>query len=174
LNKQELPIFETLFKDHFKGLTAFAMKYISDIDDAKGIVHEAFVKLWEKHPGLDPDTNYKSYLYTSVRNKCLNKIRDDKKLVSLQEANNEVSTASVSTVETYELEREITFALNTLPKKCRQVFELSRVEELKYSEIAERMDISVKTVETQMSKALKLMREHLAEFLTVLFFLLFK
>ena len=174
MNKQELPLFKTLFDEHFKGLTAFALKYVSDIDEAKGVVHEAFVKLWEKHPGLDPDTNYKSYLYTSVRNKCLNKIRDDKKLVSLQEANKEVSTDTNSSIETKELEREIAFALNTLPTKCRQVFELSRVEELKYSEIAERMNISVKTVEAQMSKALKLMREHLAEFLTVLFFLLFK
>lgn len=147
------------------------MKFVSDIDDAKEIVHASFVRLWEKHPGLDPDTNYKSYLYTSVRNKCLNKIRDSKKLVSIHEANNEMSSPGSSIVEVRELEREITYALNTLPKKCRQVFELSRVEELKYAEIAEKMGISVKTVEAQMSKALKLMREHLADFLIVLFFI---
>ncbi|QSE98059.1 RNA polymerase sigma-70 factor [Fulvivirga lutea] len=171
MNKQELPLFETLFKEHFGGLTAFAVKYVQDVDEAKEVVHDAFIKLWEKHKGLEPDTNYKSYLYTSVRNRCLNKIRDRKKVVPISEANEELTADSTSTIETKELEREISYALNTLPNKCRKVFELSRVEELKYSEIAERMDISVKTVEAQMSKALRLMREHLADFLMLLFFI---
>ncbi|MEQ8927457.1 MAG: RNA polymerase sigma-70 factor [Fulvivirga sp.] len=168
MNTQELPIFETLFKEHFGGLTGFAMKYVQDLDDAKEIVHDVFIRLWEKHKSLEPDTNYKSYLYTSVRNRCLNKIRDQKKMVSIAEVNENLHSESSSNIETKELEREIAFALNTLPNKCRKVFELSRVEELKYSEIAERMDISVKTVEAQMSKALRLMREHLADFLMLL------
>lgn len=150
------------------------MKYVHDLDDAKGIVHDVFVRLWEKYKTLEPDTNYRSYLYTAVRNKCLNFIRDNKKMVALSEMNEGTHMAEDTSIETKELAKEIEYALNILPKKCREVFELSRVEELKYAEIAERMNISVKTVEAQMSKALRLLREHLAEFLTILIFLLFK
>ncbi len=169
-----LPLFESLFKEHFEPLTRFAVKYVKDVDQAKGVVHEVFVKLWEKNKGLDPDTNYKSYLYTAVRNRCLNVLRDNNKLVAINiEAENKTSFQS-NGLETSELEREIDYALSQLPKKCRQVFEMSRIEELKYSEIADKMNISVKTVEAQMSKALKLLREHLAEFLAILIFIFFE
>lgn len=74
-----------------------------------------------------------------------------------------------STLETFELEQKIEAAIASLPEKCRMVFELNRIEGLKYAQIAEKMNISIKTVEAQMSKALGVMKEHLSEFLTIIF-----
>lgn len=166
--------FELLFKMHFKELSLFAMKYLHDLDDAKSLVHDVFITLWEKYDGMERDSNYRSYLYTAVRNRCLNTIRDRKKVVSIDAVDQEKGGTETNELETSELATEIDFAINALPEKCREVFLLSRQEELKYAQIAEKMQISVKTVEAQMSKALKLMRSHLAEFLSVLFFLIMR
>ncbi|HEY0770380.1 MAG TPA: RNA polymerase sigma-70 factor [Sphingobacteriaceae bacterium] len=165
--------FEQLFKELFSPLTGYSMKYIYDLDDAKNIVHEVFLAVWEKFESLPEGTNYKSYLYTSVKNKSLNFIRDKKKHVILEEAEDQGPVEENLTLETAELEKEIEIALQLLPEKCRQVFEMNRQDGLKYAEIAEKLNISIKTVEAQMSKALAIMREHLRDFLVVLFFLLF-
>ena len=83
MNQDHLKTFEPLFKTHFEPLCRFALKYVDDIDEAKGVVHDVFVTVWEKFDTLDPALNYKSYLYTAVRNRCLNVIRDRKKFVNL-------------------------------------------------------------------------------------------
>jgi RNA polymerase sigma-70 factor, ECF subfamily len=174
LSQVNLKNFEHLFKEHFKALTGFALKFLPDHDEAKGVVHEVFVLLWEKFDALKADTNHRSYLYTAVRNRCLNVIRDKKKLVQLSTVHNEITDANHDHLEMRELEIEIEQGLNSLPEKCREVFEKSRIEGLKYAEIAEKMNISIKTVEAQMSKALKILRVHLAEFLTLLLLLIFE
>lgn len=152
-------------------MCGFAMKYLIDLDDSKNLVHEVFVSVWEKFEELPADTNYRSYLYTSTRNKCLNFIRDNKKHVRLDNAPDQEMALNENPLEVKELEKEIELAINTLPDKCRQVFEMSRYEELKYAEIAEKMNISVKTVEAHMSKALALLRKALVNFLSLLYFI---
>ncbi len=145
------------------------MKFTGDLDAAKNLVHEVFIQVWEKFDSLPEDTNYKSYCYTAVRNKCLNYIRDKKKFVMLENVPENQLTEINSTLETFELEQKIEAAIASLPEKCRMVFELNRIEGLKYAQIAEKMNISIKTVEAQMSKALGVMKEHLSEFLTIIF-----
>jgi RNA polymerase sigma-70 factor (ECF subfamily) len=147
------------------------MKYVKDLDEARNLVHEVFITVWEKFDTLPGDTNYRSYLYTAVRNRCLNHLRDTKKYLTLDRAEHKQS-AENSSLEAAELEREIELAINSLPEKCRMVFELSRMDGLKYSEIAEKMGISVKTVEAQMSKALTVLRSHLSEFMSLIFIVL--
>lgn len=164
--------FEIIFKDLFKPLCGFAVKYIGDLDESKNVVHEVFIAVWQKFELLPDDTNYKSYLYTAVRNRCLNHLRDRKQHVVLDEIPEEGIGGGDSVLETKELEREIELAINTLPEKCRMVFEMSRFEGLKYAEIADKMEISVKTVEAQMSKALTIMKKQLANFLSVLFYII--
>ena len=164
--------FEGLFKGLFKPLCGFAMKYTGDLDSSKNLVHEVFIQLWEKFDSLPQNSNYKSYCYTAVRNRCLNYIRDKKKFVTLDNVQEDRDREINTSLETAELGEKIEAAIAALPEKCRMVFELNRIERLKYVEIAERMNISVKTVEAQMSKALAVMRDHLSEFLTLIFLFL--
>ncbi|MEN8119062.1 MAG: RNA polymerase sigma-70 factor [Bacteroidota bacterium] len=173
MSKQE---FEALFREYFKPLTAFAKKYLNDIDVAKEIVHEAFLKLWEKREEVDTSKSVKSYLYTTVYNRSLNYIRDNKKFDRtegktelLEQSENWDQTNNMTATE---IEAKITQTLDYLPEKCRQIFVMSRYEEMKYREIAKKLDISIKTVETQMSKALKALRKNLSEYITVLLFVI--
>lgn len=147
------------------------MKYVGDIEVAKNIVHDVFLALWEKFESLPSDTNYRSYLYTAVRNRSLNFIRDQKKVVSLDGASDLSTSEGNNPMETEELETQIELAISQLPERCRIIFEMSRYEELKYSEIAKKMGISIKTVEAQISKALGILRRELSGFLSVLFFI---
>ncbi|MCF6352331.1 MAG: RNA polymerase sigma-70 factor [Cyclobacteriaceae bacterium] len=149
-------------------------KYIYDFDASKDIVHEVFIAFWQKIDGLPDDTNYKSYLYTAVRNKSFNFLRDTKKHLNIVDAHEEEAPANGDSIEARELSREIEFALNLLPNRCKEVFELSRFDDLKYSQIAEKLNISIKTVEGQMSKALRLLREHLKEFMILIIYLALK
>lgn len=161
-----------MFKELFKPLCGFSMKYIGDLDESKNLVHDVFIAVWEKYEDLPEDTNFRSYLFTSTRNRCLNYIRDRKKVVPLEGAHEQGKASEDNSLEARELEKEIELAINTLPEKCRIVFVMSRYEELKYAEIAEKMNISVKTVEAHMSKALSLLRKALVNFLSLVLFVL--
>jgi RNA polymerase sigma-70 factor (ECF subfamily) len=167
-NPKKEALVESLFRDNFEALSRLAMKYIGDFDSSKDIVHEVFIAFWQKFEALPADTQYKSYLFTAVRNKSFNYLRDQKKDMNIMDAEIQASPVGDDSLESQELAREIDYALNLLPERCREVFELSRFEEMKYAQIAERLDISIKTVEAQMSKALRLMREHLKDFLVLL------
>ncbi len=161
--------FERLFKEEFSGLVVFAIQYVKDYETAREIVQEAFVNMWSRREQIDPSKAMKSYLVTSVKNRSLNYLRDNKKFDSnllIQENLYPTPFYSQSDhmVET-ELMEQIASSIDELPEKCREVFLLSRNEHLKYQQIADRLQISVKTVETQMSKALQHMRMRLREYL---------
>ena len=148
------------------------------MDTCKELVHTVFVGIWEKRTEFDFEKPAKSYLFTSVYNRCLNVIRDRKKFVdgSDEAAHDYLTETSVNHdhLEEAELEARIWQGIAQLPEKCRQVFELNRFEGKKYSEIADQLNLSVKTVEAQMSKALKAMRQHLADYIHLLLFLILK
>lgn len=168
--------FESLFRSEFKGLVRFAITYVKDYEAAREVVQEAFLTLWEKRREVDMEKSVKSYLSTAVRNRSLNYLRDNKKfdsgLMEVEGIFPEKAEEQSDMLVASELKNKIDTAINGLPEKCREVFLLNRNEHLKYKEIADRLGISVKTVETQMSKALQHLREHLKEYLmTLLFFL---
>jgi RNA polymerase sigma-70 factor, ECF subfamily len=163
--------FELLFRNFFPALMTFAGKFLSNEDDAREVVHMVFINLWEKRETLDLSSSLKSYLFTSVHHRSLNMIRDRKKFLG-----NEIPDLSSdhdigASVDAMELEERIREVIKGLPEKCREVFEMSRFEGLRYAEIAERLNISVKTVENQMSKALKILREKLVNYLALLVWL---
>jgi RNA polymerase sigma-70 factor (ECF subfamily) len=167
--------FEMLFKTYYKPLCNYAYSFLSDKDEAEEVVQTAFITVWDKRQTIEIQTSIKSYLYRMVRNSCLNVIKHDKikqQHAAYEMAGGEPSHEGVSqSVISSELEQKIYEAMKALPEQCRLVFQLSRFEELKYAEIATQLDISVKTVENQMGKALKIMREKLKEFLPL--FLIF-
>ncbi|MCX6247579.1 MAG: RNA polymerase sigma-70 factor [Bacteroidetes bacterium] len=161
--------FESLFRSEFKGLCFFALQYTKDNDTAREITQEAFISLWEKRESIDLTKPVKSYLSTIVRNKCLNYLRDNKKfnkeILDIEGLLAETPYDQPDRMVEAEIRMRIGSAIEELPVKCREIFVLNRHENLKYQEIADRLEISVKTVETQMSKALQHMRNRLAEFM---------
>ena len=161
-----------LFRSHFTGLCFFAQKYVKDIDTAKEIVQDAFLSLWEKRDTIDMDRQVKSYLTMIIHNKCTNYLRDNRKfdtnILQIENLLDVPEYESTDSLVTGELKVSIESAINELPEKCREIFVMNRYENLKYQEIADKLQISVKTVETQMSKALQHMRLRLAAYLTIL------
>ena len=170
--------FEAIFRAYFTGLCYFARKYTGDLDSAKEIVHTVFLRIWENRSEFDWDKPAKSYLFTSVYNRSLNFVRDNKKFIMHDEAVSGKMTVDeavfTDNLETAELESRINSALQRLPVKCRLVFESSRFENLTYHEIARKLNISVKTVEAQMSKALLILKEELKDYLTIMLLMLLK
>ena len=167
--------FEQLFKAHYASLCQFAGQYVRDPDAAQDIAQKVFINLWETRDTIDPQKGVKSYLFTSVKNRCLNYIRDHKKYRS-RVLDVELGDIDIAFEEhdsgAAELEAKIAEAMQALPEKCRLVFEMSRFQDKKYKDIADELGLSVKTVEAHMSKALKTLRESLKDYIRFLGFLL--
>jgi RNA polymerase sigma-70 factor, ECF subfamily len=167
--------FEMIFRTYYQPLCRYAYSFLQDKEEAEEVVQASFITVWEKRNNIAIETSLKSYLYRMVRNSCLNVIKHEKvkqQHVAHELAVSEVAYESVAQkIQAAELEIKITEAMKTLPEQCRLVFQLSRFEELKYQEIADQLQISVKTVENHMGKALKLMRVQLKDYLPL--FLIF-
>lgn len=161
--------FEQMFKAHYKELHSYANVMLRDEDTAEEIVQSMFLKFWEKRALLNVQTSIKAYLYKCVYNDSLNYIKHQKVKTKYQDfaayTMNDHHEAASSRVELTELQFKLHEALNELPEHCRTIFQMSRFEELKYREIAEQLDLSIKTVENQMGKALKILRLKLADFI---------
>jgi RNA polymerase sigma-70 factor (ECF subfamily) len=166
---------ESLFRSHYDPMCNYAFTILKDKDDSEEVVQQVFIHLWERRHLMEINTSIQSYLFRSVRNACLNRIKHAKvRSVYAEEisaiAQNSEPADQISTQK--ELQKQIHSAIDSLPEQCRLVFKLSRFEELKYSEIAEQLGISVKTVENHMGKALRIMREKLSDYLVIFYAML--
>lgn len=165
--------FEKVFRAHFKELHHYAFKILQDAAAAEETVQQVFLKLWERDAQLDIHTSIRSYLYRSVYNECINILKKEQhkaKYQAYQEYNRRDDTYSQQNDR--ELKQQLHEALQQLPEKSRLVFEMSRFRELKYQEIANELTLSLKTVEAHMSKALKHLRIHLADYLNIVVFII--
>jgi RNA polymerase sigma-70 factor (ECF subfamily) len=161
--------FEQLFKTHYKALHAYAHMILKDLDLAEEIVQNLFLRFWERRELLSTHASIKAYLYKCIYNDSMNYLKHEKVKSKYQDFTKQTATiysdAADAKVEMMELQLRLNKALNELPEQCRTIFQLSRFEELKYREIAEQLGVSIKTVENQMGKALKILRIKLVDFL---------
>ena len=172
--------FELLFRRLYPRLCAYAQKFIHDENDSREIVQELFYTIWKNRDRLDEKQSIQAYLFTSTKNKCLNLLELKKNrskqaemLWFLYVNQSTENNNSHHVLLAKELERDFNSALENLPKECRKIFELNRIEGLQYQEIASRLEISIKTVETQMSRALSKLRLQLREHMMVLILISF-
>lgn len=172
----DLQSFEVFFNTHYHALVHYANTILNDIDDAEDKVQHVFINLWEKRMTLELHTSPRAFLYRSVHNACLNALKSKKVRMdySLQMQNSQSFTPPAVGLEEKDLQNKINAAIQSLPAQCGIIFKKSRFEHLKYQEIADELGLSVKTVENQMGKALKLLREQLKDYLPFYVFIFLK
>lgn len=164
LNKRDTKVFDFVFTYYYSGLCVFANRYLNDSDEAEDVVQDMFVKLWSNAGNLGINSSLKGFLATTVRNKCLNIIKHRKieeKYRTLQCATTPEPIEEFPLYTQSELEDVFDGALKKLPPRCRQIFEKSRFEGMNNQSIADELGLSKRTVELQISNALKILREEL-------------
>jgi RNA polymerase sigma-70 factor (ECF subfamily) len=159
--------FESLFRSSYVSLVRYAKTLIKDHDTAEEIVQDLFFRLWQDKEKFNIESSLNGYLFRSVHNKCLHYIEHNRVVERYAEemASRQPETEeSPSEILQYrELQVRIARILEKLPERCGQIFYMSRFEGLKYNEIAEKLSVSVKTVESNMGRALKEFRKELTE-----------
>ena len=168
IKEGNLVTFENLFRKYYQALCNYANKYVKDLDKAEEVVQELFYKLWEKRDKLDINISLKSYLYRSVYNGCLQYLNhraiEIKYETYYRKQNKEYNSDASEAIRLQELSDIINNTLNALPERCRNIFLLNRYEGLKYREIAKKLSLSIKTVEANIGKALKVLRKNLKNY----------
>ena len=172
--------FNQLFNDHYQQFVSFAIGYLRDEAKSQDFVSEAFSIYWEKRDALSEDTNVPGYILAIVKNKCLNYLHHKKiKLRVAQEILDHaqwILNTSINTLEACdpdaifsdEIQQIIDKTINRLPNKTKQIFKLSRFDNLSHREIAEQLNLSSKSIEYHITKALNELRITLKDFLTIL------
>jgi len=160
--EQSANSFEVFYKKHQPSLVHFATYLTHSSSDAVEIVNDVFVTIWYKRDKLQIDESLKSYLFTAVKNRCFNFNRQ-KRIETLSIFPDDAQSSFTADGHLLEKEQALKLAriMTLLPPKCRQIFAMSRIDELSYGQIGALLDISTKTVEAQITKALKICRENL-------------
>ena len=179
----DIQSFNQLFNEYYERFIRFAQGYVKERETAEDFVSEAFTQFWENRENLQSDTKPQAYILTIIKNKCLNHLQH---IQVRRHAENILSeheswrlSLSINTLQardpeflfSEEMERIIAGTLQSLPKKTRQIFVLNRFEGLSYNEIAEKLNLSSKTIEYHISKALGKLRISLKDFYSLTHFL---
>ncbi|MEY8607687.1 RNA polymerase sigma-70 factor [Parabacteroides segnis] len=181
--QEERVRFEDIYLSYFSKMKYFAKEYVISEEDAENIVQDVFVELWENKEMLNMHMNLIAYLFTTIKNKCLNHLRH--KLVvqdtasKLQEEYTISLRMNLDSLEVFDnnlfsdndIEKIISRALDALPEKCRAIFIMSKIEGKKHNEIAQELNISINTVGSQIGIAYKKLRTELKDYLPILLFL---
>lgn len=171
--------YEFIFRNHFTGLCLFAEHFLKDKDAAEEIVEDFFCHLWDNYVNISITSSLRGYLYRSIHNRCLKYIKHqkveqqyiadhqyyftDKEI--LESASDDYPMVNLITKE---LENKIAVIIESLPSQCKRVFCMSRFENLTYQEIADKLNVSLNTVKTQMARALQKLRKELKDYLILL------
>ncbi|NDV84154.1 RNA polymerase sigma-70 factor [Bacteroides sp. 51] len=175
--------FEKVYVLHYSRLKRFAREYVLVEEDAENIVHDVFTGLWERWDTFSSHSNLLAFLFMSVKNKCVDHLR---RKVLFQKAEDKITEeyfltlrANLQSLDVFnhsfsderDIEQRIAQAIQTLPEKCREIFIKSKIEGKKQKEISEELNISVKTIESQITIAYKKLRNELKDYLPLFFFL---
>jgi RNA polymerase sigma-70 factor (ECF subfamily) len=172
LKNGDKAVFEAIYREYFTPLCYYCLRYVDSYEDSEEIVQDIFIKLWNKHEEIEINISLHSYLYKAVQNYALNylsKKKTHEKYLTIKER--QISSpfdSGQDKMEEDELNLILKHAILKLPDKRRKIFELSRFDDFKYIKIAQKMSISVKTVEAQMTKTLKYLRVVLKDYVPIL------
>ncbi len=161
--------FQSIYTQYYAALCVYATSILQDNDEAEEVVQSVILKLWEQKESVETITSLKAYLYRAVKNTCLNQLKHQK--VAAVYANTaydelkEIETTHTDPYLTAELQERIQKAIQALPERCREVFELSRFDDKKNKEIAEMLNISLKAVEANITRALLNLKKQFGDFL---------
>ncbi|MGM9802856.1 MAG: RNA polymerase sigma-70 factor [Muribaculaceae bacterium] len=183
--QQDSVSFEDIYLSYFSKMKCFAKEYVISEEDAENIVQDVFMELWERKELLNVHINLIAYLFTTIKNKCLNHLRhklvvqetatklQEEYAISLRINLNSLEMFDNKLFSEHDIEGIISRALDTLPPKCRDILILSKFEGKKHVEIAQQLGISVNTVGAQLGIAYKKLRSELKDYLPILMFLLY-
>ena len=176
--------FSRVYSIYFPKLVRFAREFVLSTEDAENIIQDIFIYLWERQELLNTLTNLNAFLFTLVKNKCIDQLRQQKLLERRKEEFKTVFDKEIqlkiyalqqfdeNALSNDDIEIILNNAINSLPEKCREIFILSRMEGLKNREIAEKLNISTKTVENQMTTAIRKLRVELKDYLPLFIFII--
>lgn len=185
ITDDDVHAYELLFKEYYKFLCSYAYGLTKEKHTAEEIVEDFFVELWNNRKKIRISTSVRSYFIGSVHNRCLNYLQRDKQRyrsagdIEAFAGNEDVAgehlvIPGIPSLLSNELEHALSKAIDMLPQSCREIFVLSRFHDMNYEEVAEKLDISVNTVKTQIKIALRKLREILKDYLVIFLFLLLK
>ena len=170
-------VFDSIFRRTYSRLYFYALSLLSDESDADDVVEEVFAGLWRRMDEIDLEDNIEGFLYRAVYTRSINVLKrrnvDAGRLAAIEDINNMrmeyysgINVDPLHRMENAELRRKIEDTINMLPEKCRQVFRMSYLNGMHNNDIAEELQLSVRTVEAHMYRALRFLRERLGECLT--------
>ncbi len=182
LKKGNEEAFTTIFNNYFPRLCQFAVTYVVDEATAKNIVQDVFIKMWEARESIRENNSIMAYLLTITKNSCLDYLRHKQvELKHQKEVTGEMNELNlnyyalkrleIDLLDYDEIKEIIEQTLKTLPPRCQEVFRLSRFDDLSNAEIAEKLDIGVKAVEANITRALKIFRKELKDYIAILLLL---
>lgn len=162
-------IFSILFKTYYADLVSFANTFLSNNENSKEVVQQVFVEIWLSREQLNIEKSLKSYLLKSVQNKCFDHLRHSRVKNSYNEIVLRNGELFENNIEEYvfrsEIETRLSEAMIKMPADISEAFKMSRIYNLKYHEIADRLGVSQRTVEVRISKALKFLKDYLADYI---------
>ncbi len=172
IKQGDIQAYEKIFRELYSPLCGYANKIIGDHNRAEEMVQDVFFNIWKNRERLTVKISLKSYLYKSVKNACLqiaqHQLVKDKYKQFVSTAERDIQPNPQTDLELKEINMAIDKTLDTLPQRCKEIFYLNRFDGLKYKEIAEKLSISQKTVEANISKALKHLRKNLKQYVDAL------
>jgi len=174
----DLEAFRIIFEMNYKPLVKYARRFVIDIDTAEDITQQTFLYIWEKRRAVNIGQSLKSYLFRAVHNACINYLKRENLMAEytksfILEVNGQFNETGFDYTVQNEIKYELESAIDSLPENCKNIFKLSRYNGLKNREIASELSISKRTVETQIYRALKILKERMSEHLVASFILLF-